>query len=146
MQQTRVLVADDNKAFGAILSRFIGSQADMDVVGLATSGSEVLKMAASLQPDIVLMDLYMPDTDGFEATKALAGTDPRVKVIALTAHGSADNERLSFEAGASAFVRKSEVDVQLVDRIRSLTPSGQAASEQGIPGSGSSGPEASEVQ
>jgi len=48
----------------------------------------------------------MPGTDGFAATKALAGADPRVKVIALTAHGSADNERLSFEAGASAFVRK----------------------------------------
>jgi DNA-binding NarL/FixJ family response regulator len=122
MPHTRVLVADDNRLFAAVLSRFIASQSDMDVVGLATSGSEALTMAASLQPDVVLMDLYMPDTNGFEATKRLADADPRVKVIALTAHGSADNERLSFEAGARAFVRKSELDVQLIDRIRSLAP------------------------
>jgi DNA-binding NarL/FixJ family response regulator len=122
MPHTRVLVADDNRSFAAVLSRFIASQSDMDVVGLATSGSEALTMAASLQPDVVLMDLYMPDTNGFEATKRLADADPRVKVIALTAHGSADNERLSFEAGARAFVRKSELDVQLMDCIRSLAP------------------------
>jgi two-component system response regulator (stage 0 sporulation protein A) len=139
MPHTRVLVADDNRAFGTILSRFIGAQPDMDVVGLATSGAEVLRMAASLQPDVVLMDLYMPETDGFEATRRISGSDSRVKVIALTAHGSADNERLSFDAGASAFVRKSDVDVQLLDRIRSLAMPACSASENGSPDSNSLG-------
>ena len=136
MQHTRVLVADDNRSFGTVLSRFVGAQSDLDVVGLAGTGSEALTMAASLQPDVVLMDLYMPETDGFEATRRVRLTDPRIKVIALTAHGSDDNERLSFAAGASAFMRKSEVDRRLIGLIHTLTTPGPTGTDPDDPGTG----------
>ncbi|MHB1340875.1 MAG: response regulator [Coriobacteriia bacterium] len=123
MRQTRVLVADDNDGFGALLERFVASHPDMDVVGRATDGREALAMTDSLAPDVVLMDLFMPRMDGFEATKILSNRHPDVSVVALTAHRSADNERLSREAGARAFVPKIDADARLIELIRGLASS-----------------------
>lgn len=120
MRQTRVLVADDNEGFGETLSRFVSVHPDMFVVGRATDGQEALAMADSLAPDVVLMDLCMPNMDGFEATRALTRTHPAVHVVVLTAFRSAENERLSIEAGAAAFVPKIDAGGRLIELIRAL--------------------------
>lgn len=127
MGLTRVLVADDNETYGTLLSRFVSSQPDMEVVALATDGAEAIHLASLLEPDVVLMDLCMPRLDGFQATRVLADTNRNVKVIALTAHRWADSERRSREAGACAFVRKADVDARLPDVIRSLGGAGDEA-------------------
>jgi len=120
VERTRVLVADDNGTYGRLLSRFVAAQPDMEVVGLATDGSEALHLASLLRPDLVLMDLCMPGLDGFEATRVLSETDRDIKVIALTAHRMDDSEQLCRGAGACAFLRKADVDGRLLDTIRNL--------------------------
>jgi DNA-binding NarL/FixJ family response regulator len=142
MQQIRVLVADDNPQFGVLLGRFVTSHSDMLVVGVAKGGHEVVSMAESLEPDLVLMDLYMPDMDGFEATRLLGQAHPEVKVVALTAHRSEDNRRRSLEAGASAFIPKLRVDTDLIEVIRDLAAAKQREQRGGatVEPDGTSGP------
>lgn len=118
--RTRVLVADDNDLYGALLARFVSSQPDMEVVGLATDGGQAIELAERLRPDLVVMDLCMPVLDGIEATRALSATRHAHKVIALTAHATPDSERRCLEAGATAYLRKADADQRLVDLIRSL--------------------------
>jgi len=118
--RTRVLVADDNDTYGVLLSRFISSQGDMEIVGLATDGGQAVHLATLLQPDLVLMDLCMPGLDGLEATRVLSDTHRGIKIIALTAHRSDDIELRCLHAGASGFLRKADVDSQLLDIIRGL--------------------------
>jgi DNA-binding NarL/FixJ family response regulator len=118
--QTRVMVADDNEYFGTLLGQFVASQPDMDVVGLARTGREAVSMAAVLRPDVVLMDLFMPDLDGFEATRLVSLSDPRVAVIALTAQRAPDLEKRSLAAGARAFVHKPDAAGRLIDVIRGI--------------------------
>jgi NarL family two-component system response regulator LiaR len=119
-----VLVADDNGIYRAQLGRFVSSQPDMEVVGFASDGGEAVCLTSLLNPDLVLMDLCMPGLDGFDATKLLASYPKAAKVIALTAHRSPDTEQRCLDAGASAFIRKADVDGRLFDVIRSLTQGG----------------------
>jgi len=120
MERTRVLIADDNGTYGAVLSRFISSQHDMEVVGLASDGGEAVHLASLLQPDVVLMDLRMPVLDGFETTRVLVATHRDVKVIGLTAQWGSDAARRCIEAGAIAFLHKADVDSELLGLIRTL--------------------------
>lgn len=115
-----MLVADDNKDYGVLLSRFVASQPDMEVVGLASDGGEAVDLVSQLDPDVVLMDLCMPGVDGFQAMRALSAIDRDVKVIAITAHRSDDFESRSLDEGACAFIRKADVDRRLVDVIREM--------------------------
>ncbi len=126
MRQTRVLVADDNESFGTVLGRFVAVHSDMLLVGRAASGQEAVAMTDALSPDVVLMDLYMTGMDGFEATRVLSATHPQVKVVAITAHRSVETERRSLEAGARAFLQKTDADTQLIDLIRGLADSDSA--------------------
>lgn len=122
MAQVRVLVADDNEGFGGLLGRFVSSHDGMEVVGLATSGVQAVAMASVLKPDVVLMDLYMPDLDGFEATRLVSAADPAVSVVAMTAHAGPDLEQRSLDAGARAFVRKPDAASRLIGVIRGIAP------------------------
>ena len=127
MGLTRVLVADDNLVYGSTLSRFVSSQPDMEVIGVAASGGEAVQLASLLCPDVVLMDLCMPGLDGFDAMRILTDTNGRMAVIALTAHCATDSEERSRAAGARAFLCKAEVDGRLLELIRSLPSDGRSA-------------------
>lgn len=120
MQPTRVLVADDNVGYGETLSRFVASRPGMEVVGLAVNGGEAVSLASFLRPDVVVMDLYMPVMDGFEATRRIKSSDIPPKVVVLTAQRSDENRALARAAGADAFLIKHEVDRGLVDVIGDL--------------------------
>ena len=131
MGRTRVVVADDNGTYGVLLSRYLSSQPDLEVVGLAYDGTEAIRMATTLRPDLVVMDLRMPGVDGFEATRVLNESQPDVKVIALTAYGAGDSERRAAEAGAVAFLPKAEVDRKLIELIRTVGARGRGSGTTG---------------
>jgi two-component system, NarL family, response regulator LiaR len=80
----RILVVDDHSVVRQGLKMFLGLDPDLEIVGEAENGAEAVKMAAELNPDVVLMDMLMPVMDGIEATKAIRGSMPDTEVIALT--------------------------------------------------------------
>jgi DNA-binding NarL/FixJ family response regulator len=120
MDRTRVLIADDNAGFGNVLSRFVASHSDLEVVGIAADGRQAVLMAGIFQPDFVLMDMYMPEVDGLEATRRLKASDAPPYVFILTAHKSEESRSAAQAAGADAFFFKNEVDSGLVDTISGL--------------------------
>jgi len=101
----RVLIADDHALFRDALKSLLTAR-DLEVVGEAQNGREAIELAWQLKPDVVLMDLAMPEVDGIEATKRLAGELPDVKVVVLTA---SDDDASLFEAiksGAKGYLVK----------------------------------------
>ena len=100
----RVLVADDNELFAETIAWMLDQYEEIEVVGRAENGRVAVRLAAALQPDVVLMDLDMPLLDGIEATGALAGTDTRVVILTASAQDG-DEERAS-AAGAVQFLTK----------------------------------------
>ena len=105
-ERTRVLVVDDHRTFAELLSKALDAEFDMECVGHAQDAGEALVAVARLRPDVVLMDVHLPDRDGISTTAELVRDDPDLKVLILTAHASlADVERAA-AAGASGFLAK----------------------------------------
>lgn len=119
----RVLVVDDHASFRRMLVDFLVAQDGIEVVGECEDGSQVQPAVARLRPDVVLMDLSMPVVDGEEATRILRAAEPDVRVVVLTAEGSAAAERAR-AAGAHALVPKDADPEELVRCLRSLTTDG----------------------
>jgi DNA-binding NarL/FixJ family response regulator len=116
----RVLTVDDNSVYGSMLGRWIGSQPDMQVVGLATNGRQALGMADALHPDAVVMDVFMPTMNGLDATAELSVAHPDMPVIGMTAHCSDAVRQLCAEAGMCAFLCQTDVDRDLLRTIRTV--------------------------
>lgn len=115
----RVLIADDEALIRGGLRLIVDAQPDLDVVGEATDGRDVLLQVRDLVPDLVLMDIHMPGLDGLEATRRLlAGSSPRPKVLVLTTFDRDEYLYDAIRAGASGFLLKSAGPQQLVDGIR----------------------------
>ena len=97
----RVLIADDQTLFRVGLARLLEEDERVKIVGQAGDGAEAVKLAGSLKPDVVLMDLKMPNLDGIEATRQIVAAHPGVKVLLLTTF-EADNHVIhALKAGAS---------------------------------------------
>jgi two-component system NarL family response regulator len=102
----RVLIVDDHDLFRTGLASLLGVQHDIEVVAQASGGRMGVRLAAELRPDVVVMDLRMPDLEGPEATRQILAQNPDIKVLVLTvASGKADIES-ALEAGASGYVAK----------------------------------------
>ncbi len=104
--QIRVLIVDDITETRDHLARLLGFESDIEVVGLAESGRRAIELAISLKPDIVLMDINMPDMDGIEATEQLSAQVPSASVVMMSVQGEADYLRRSMLAGAREFLVK----------------------------------------
>jgi DNA-binding NarL/FixJ family response regulator len=102
----RVLVVDDHPAFRKALTSALRLVDDIEVAGEAGGGVAACEGAAELQPDVVLMDLSMPDLDGIGAMKKMHESRPDLPVVILTAHADPGVEREAREAGASGFLAK----------------------------------------
>jgi DNA-binding NarL/FixJ family response regulator len=116
----RVLLADDQTLIRAGFAALVGSAADMAVVGEAVDGEDALRQARASRPDVVLMDIRMPGTDGISATQLITG-DPEladVKVLVLTTFEADEHVLAALRAGASGFLGKSVEPVELLDAIR----------------------------
>ena len=107
MLPMRVLVADDHRLFRQGLISLMGTRPDLvQVVGEAETGAEAIQMAASLRPDLVLMDIYMPHGDGLMAAKAIRRRFPDVDVVILTASELDEHFQTAAEAGVAGYLLK----------------------------------------
>ena len=116
-----VLIADDQALVRAGFRMILEAEEDMDVVGEAADGREAVEEARRLRPDVVLMDVRMPDVDGIEATRRLLGDDgAALKVVMLTTFDMDEYVYDALRAGASGFLLKDVPPEQLVDGIRAV--------------------------
>jgi DNA-binding NarL/FixJ family response regulator len=117
---TRILIADDQALVRGGLRMILDAQPDLEVVGEAADGREALQRARELSPDLVLMDIRMPELDGLEATRRLLDREPSPKVLVLTTFDLDDYVYEAIRAGASGFLLKSAPPPQLVAGIRTV--------------------------
>ncbi len=116
----RILLVDDHMVVRVGLKALIDAEPDLRVVGEAGNGVEGVEKTRTLQPDVVVMDIAMPEMDGLEATRRIRQENPAAQVLILTVHAQ---ERYLFpvlKAGAAGYVLKSTVDTELLDAIRSV--------------------------
>jgi DNA-binding NarL/FixJ family response regulator len=102
----RVLVVDDHPGFRRALTSALSMVADFEVAGEAGSGTAACEEAEHLRPDVIVMDLSMPDLSGIDAMRRIHETQPGLPVVILTAHADEGVERAAREAGASGFLAK----------------------------------------
>jgi DNA-binding NarL/FixJ family response regulator len=115
----RVLVVDDHPVVRAGLVGMLAAEDDVEVVGEAGDGDEALARVAVLSPDVVLMDLRMPRTDGAAATARIVATHPSSKVLVLTTYDTDGDIVRAVEAGATGYLLKDTPRAQLVEAVRS---------------------------
>jgi DNA-binding NarL/FixJ family response regulator len=113
----RVLIADDQTLFRSGLARLLDVDDRVTVVGEAVDGLDAVKLAATLKPDIVLMDIKMPNLDGIEATRRIISDNPKVKVLMLTTFEADNHVIQALKAGASGYVLKDSQASAIVSSI-----------------------------
>lgn len=113
----RVLIADDQTLFRAGLARLLNEDPRVEVIGQASDGADAAKLVAKLKPDVVLMDLKMPNLDGIEATRQITEADPAVKVLILTTFETDNHVIQALKVGASGYVLKDSSADAIVSSI-----------------------------
>ncbi len=118
----RVLVVDDHSTLAELLTGAMDREADLASVGHATTGAAGVAMFAALRPDVVLMDLHLPDIDGFAASAQIVAMDPRARVIVLTAHVTRAAVAKATACGVCGFISKDGHFADLLRTIRTAKP------------------------
>lgn len=116
--QVRVLLADDHRVVREGLANTISMETGLLLVGQAATGRQAVELARQVHPDVVIMDINMPDMNGIEATRLITAEMPRVQVIGLSMHNQADMAQTMLEAGAATYFSKEEPLHTLVAAIR----------------------------
>lgn len=116
----RILLADDHAIVRQGFRLILSSQPDMEILGEAGNGREAVEMAAKLQPDVVVMDVAMPELNGIEATRRIADTAPRSRVLALSMHKDSVYVREILRAGARGYLLKDAIDSDLLNAVRAV--------------------------
>jgi signal transduction histidine kinase/CheY-like chemotaxis protein len=124
----RILIADDHAISRAGLRELFGKRPGLQVVGEATSGVEAITQAVSLQPDVIVMDVSMPQMNGIDAARDIHRTLQHIRIVALSTHDDENTERLMREAGAEAYFTKNEGTDRLLDYLLSLVAQAKGAS------------------
>ncbi len=117
---TKILLADDHVLVRQGFKMILSAQPDLQIVGEAGNGREVLELAEKLQPDLVVMDVTMPELNGIEATRRLSDVAPRARVLALSMHKDAVYVREILRAGARGYLLKDSADADLIAAVRSI--------------------------
>ena len=119
--EIRVLLVDDQELFRTAIAIMVNAQPDMTVVGQAGNGLEAVELVNKLHPDVVVMDIRMPDMDGVAATQQImAGNDPIPKILILTTFDLDDRAATAIRCGASGFLLKDASPAQLRDAIHTV--------------------------
>jgi DNA-binding NarL/FixJ family response regulator len=120
MARTRILIADDHAVVRRGVRAILESQPGWEIVGEATTGREAVEQVKKLRPDVVVLDIGMPDLNGLEATRRIMKEASGTEVLVLTMHNSGELTREILRAGARAVVSKSDADDTLVMAVKAL--------------------------
>lgn len=116
----KVLLADDHTIVRQGLKLILATHADLEVIGEAANGNEAVELARKLSPDIVLIDVAMPEVNGIEATRRMVEANSRLKVLVLSMHKEPVYVREILRAGARGYILKDAIDTELISAIRSI--------------------------
>jgi DNA-binding NarL/FixJ family response regulator len=116
----RILLADDHPLVRRGLRAVLAGAPDVEVVGEAATGREAIALAAELTPDVILMDLQMPDLSGIEATRAILASQPDARILVVTLFQDDDSVFLALRAGARGYVLKDADEDDLLSAIRAV--------------------------
>lgn len=119
-KKTRILLADDHRMVRQGFRLILEAQEDLEVVGEAGSGREAVDMAKTLRPDVVVMDVTMPELNGIESTRRIREAEPMVRVLALSVHRDAVYVREIVRAGAEGYILKESADSELIAAVRAV--------------------------
>jgi DNA-binding NarL/FixJ family response regulator len=120
MDSLRILIADDHPLFRAGLRAMLTSAPDTELVGEATTGEEAASLAAELQPDLVVMDVQMPETDGIEATRRITRDSPHINILVVTMFEDDGTVFQAMRAGARGYVLKGANYAEMLRAIRAV--------------------------
>src|SRR6266852_5344218 len=110
----RILIADDHTVVAEGLKHLIEAQADLEVVAIVGDGREAVRIAKESAPEVVLMDLSMPELNGADATRAIVENDPKCRVIMLSMYAEPEYVRRALKAGAAGYVLKRSAAEEVV--------------------------------
>lgn len=116
----RILLADDHSLVRHGFRMILSAQPDMEIAGEAGNGKEAVELAQKLKPDVVVMDVAMPELNGIEATRRLIEVSPRTRVLALSMHKDAVYVREILRAGARGYLLKDSADADLIAAVRAV--------------------------
>ncbi|HEX7733928.1 MAG TPA: response regulator transcription factor [Ktedonobacteraceae bacterium] len=121
MEPIRVLIADDHAPFREGLRALLRSEVDIETVGEAATGREAIARVADLQPDVILMDLHMPDGNGIEATHSILASSPHINILVLTMFEDDDSVFAALQAGARGYLLKGALKAEILRAIRGVS-------------------------
>ena len=120
MSKTKILMAEDHKLMRVGLKSILEDYEDLDVIAEAETGVEAVKLAKELKPDVILMDIGLPELDGIQATKKIKEFDNNTKIIILTSHSDENEVNSAINAGANAYALKDIKTEYLIMVLRSV--------------------------
>lgn len=129
-RKIKLLVVDDHELVRTGLATVLGLEKDIRIVGTARTGAEALEEAGAKRPDVVVMDLAMPEMDGATATERLRGICPEAKILILTSFGTDEALRRALDAGAAGALLKSESNAQIAKSIREIVAGRRVMSDE----------------
>jgi len=119
-QAIQILVAEDSNAFRDGLRDLFKAAPDMNLTGEATNGLEAIEQARRFQPDVILMDLNMPELNGIEATRQILRTSPHIAILVLTMYDDDESVFAAMRAGARGYVLKGALKIEILRAIRGV--------------------------
>ncbi len=120
MEPLRVLIADDHPLFRHGIQALLNATSDIEVVGEAKTGEEVIALAATLQPDVILMDIQMPEVNGIEATRRILQTSPHIRILMVTMFEDDASVFTAMRAGARGYALKDTEKAEMLRAIRAV--------------------------
>jgi DNA-binding NarL/FixJ family response regulator len=120
MTSIRILVVDDHELVRRNICNILTLDPDLDVVCQASSGYEAIRKSEELQPDVILLDISLPELNGLMATPLIKKVSPKAEVLIVTSHDNLFFVREAFAAGAQGFLSKSDVSAELISAVRQV--------------------------